>query len=271
MEEPLTINLNLLITEPEGEYHAQAGEYLTSHLLADFRKCPLLYFKRVEGQLEDRSSPAYLLGRAAHCRLLEGHEVYWDRYAMGGPTNPRTGKPFGSQTKAFSEWAVAQGKPVLTDDQVQLIENLVMGLNMNSAAVELLIDGRAEGVVRAEYCGTPCQIRPDWVNPYRGIIDLKTCDDLTWFEADAKRYGYIHQMAFYRAVMARVLKQLQVPVHIIAIEKKEPFRCGVWRINEGALAQAQRENEAAIRRLAVCRQRNKWPTYYEEIRVLDGI
>jgi hypothetical protein len=271
MEEPFTIDLDVLTAEPEAEYHAQAGKYLTSHLLADFRKCPLMYAKRIEGQIEDRTSPAYFVGRAAHCRLLEGQAAYEDRYAVGGPINPRTGKPFGSQTKAFGEWASAQGKPVLTDDQVELIENLATGLTLNSEAVDLLIDGQAEGVVRTEYCETPCQIRPDWLHPHRGIVDLKTCDDLTWFEADAKRYGYIYQMAFYRAVLAQAIEHLQVPVHIIAIEKKEPFRCGVWRIEEGTLAQAQRENEAAVRRLSVCRQRKKWPTYYEEIRVLDGI
>lgn len=49
------------------------------------------------------------------------------------------------------------------------------------------------------------------------------------------------------------------PVHIIAIEKKEPFRCGVWRFHDDALASAQRENEAAIARLRECQARDQWP------------
>jgi hypothetical protein len=36
-------------------------------------------------------------------------------------------------------------------------------------------------------------------------VDLKTCDDLTWFEADSRRYGYAHQLAFYRAVLKKAL------------------------------------------------------------------
>ena len=270
MDESFSIDLGVLTVEPESAYHGQAGKYLTSHLLADFRKCPLQYAQRVTGQLEWRDTPAYLVGRAAHCRLLEGNEAYQQRYATGGPVNPKTSKPFGSATKAFADWAAEQGKPVLTNDQVELIENLANGLARNDAAVDLLLYGQAEGVVRAEYCETPCQIRPDWVHPHRGLVDLKTCDDLTWFEADARRYGYIHQLAFYRAVLAQVLEHSLVPVHIIAVEKKEPFRCGVWRIDEAALAQAQRENETAIRRLQVCRARNVWPTLYEEIRVLSA-
>ena len=271
MDGQLDIDLTVLTAESGREYHARAGEYLTSHLLADFRKCPLLYSRRTDGLVERRDSPAYLVGRAAHCRILEGLNAYEKRYAFGGPVNPRTGKPFGSHAKAFADWAEAQGKPVLKDDQVALIENLAQGVAMNSNAVDLLLDGQAEGVVRAEYCGVPSQVRIDWLHPHRGIVDLKTCDDLTWLEADAKRYGYVHQMAFYRAVLARVLGQTLVPVHVIAVEKKQPFRCGVWLLDDGALTHAQRENEAAIRRVLECRKRNEWPTGYEEVRVLDCI
>jgi hypothetical protein len=63
------------------------------------------------------------------------------------------------------------------------------GVRANGLAVDLLSEGVPEGVVRAEYCGVPCQSRMDWFDPHRGIADLKTCDDLMWFEADARRYG----------------------------------------------------------------------------------
>ena len=89
--------------------------------------------------------------------------------------------------------------------------------------------------MRAEYCGTRCQIRIDWTHPHRGIVDLKTCDELDWFEADARRYRYMTQFAFYQAVLAKVISQF-VPVHVVAVEKREPFRCGVWRLSDGYLA-----------------------------------
>ena len=264
----LTIDLNILEVEPADEYHAKADRFLSSHQLLDFIKCPWLHRKKRLGFIADKDSPAYLLGRAAHVRILEGRDVYETAFALGGPINPRTNKPFGSNTKAFAEWAAAQGKPVLTDDQAALIEQMASGVAMNSEAVDLLLYGRAEGVVRTEYCGVPCQIRIDWVHPHRGIVDFKTCDDLTWFEADARRYGYHRQMAFYRAVLAQVIDEY-VPVHLIAVEKKQPHRCGVWLVSEDTLAIAQRENEAAIRWLQVCHQRDNWPTGYEEVRVLD--
>lgn len=269
LTDELSIDLNVLACEPAEEYHTKAGEYLSSHQLLDFMRCPWLYQKKVLGLIEDRDSPAYLIGRAAHVRILEGAGEYEQQFALGGPINPKTGRPFGSGTKAFAEWSETQGKPVLSHEQVELVERMASGVAMNDEAVDLLLYGRAEGVVRAEYCGTPCQIRIDWTHPHRGIVDLKTCDDLTWFEADARRYGYHRQLAFYRAVLACVLDGVLAPVHIVAIEKKEPFRCGVWRISDDTLTIAQRENEAAIRRLKACRDADEWPTGYEEIRLLD--
>lgn len=265
----LNIDLNILEAEPAEQYHAQAGRFLSSHQLLDFIRCPWLHRKKSVGLIEDTDSASYIIGRAAHVRILEGRDAYEAAFALGGPINEKTGKPFGAGTKAFADWAAIQGKPVLSHDQVDLVEQMASGVAMNDEAVALLLYGRAEGVARAEYCGTPCQIRIDWLHPHRGIVDFKTCDDLTWFEADARRYGYHRQVAFYRAVLAQALGGTLVPVHLIAVEKKEPFRCGVWRVGDDTLAQAQRENEAAIRRLLVCRERDEWPTGFEEIRVLD--
>ena len=265
-----SMDLSFLIHEPEDAYHAKAGQFLTSHLLADFRKSPQLFFKRKLGLIPDEDRPAFLLGRATHVRILEGRDRYNDRFAVGGPINSQTGKPYGSATKAFQEWAVAQKKPVLTVDQAQLIENLAVGVAMNEHAVDLIVDGVAEGVVREVLNDVRCQIRLDWYNPTCGIVDLKTCDDLTWFEADARRYGYAYQLAFYRAVLAKAIDEL-VPVHFVAVEKKEPFRCGVWRVSDDTLNQCERENAAAIERLKSCDRLGNWPTGYEEVRVFDCV
>jgi len=265
----LSIDLNIFEVEPAEEYHRKADRYLSSHQLIDFIKCPWLYRKKSLGLIVDTDSPSYLIGRAAHARILEGRDAYETQFALGGPINPKTNKPFGSNTKAFAEWAVVQGKPVLSHDQADLIEQMASGVAMNDEAVDLLLYGRSEGVIRTDYCDTPCQIRIDWVHPHRGIVDFKTCDDLTWFEADARRYGYHRQMAFYRAVLTQVLGGEMVPVHLVAVEKKEPFRCGVWRVSDDTLAIAQRENESAIRWLRTCWDNDHWPTGYEEVRVLE--
>jgi len=267
----LHIDLDVLIHEPEDVYHAQSSEHLGSHGLADFRKSPLLYWKDCLGLIEKPDRQAYFIGRATHCRILEGKDEFARRYLVSdGPVNKTTGKPFKSDSQAYQNWADAQGKPVISSKHGRLIENLAVGVAMNERAVDLIVDGVAEGVVRADYCGIPCQIRIDWLNPSLGIADLKTCDDLDYFESDGRRYGYAYQMAFYRAVLAERIGQL-VPVNFIAVEKKEPFRCGTWLLSPETLDHCARENEAAIGRLKECRRLGSWPTGYEEVRVFDAI
>jgi hypothetical protein len=266
----LVEDLGFLIREPAEVYHARGDKFLTSHQLADFRRNALLFHKKQCGLVKDEDRPAFQIGRAAHVLVLEGRAAYEGEYAVGGPTNPKTGEPFGSRTKAFQDWAEAQGKPVLTDEQAALIESVNASVRAHTHAAALLADGVAEGVVRADYCGVPCQSRLDWLNPQRGIVDLKTCDNLDWLQMDARTYEYAHQLAFYRAVVARVIEQV-LPVHLIAVEKREPFRTGVWRMGEDVLGIAQKDNETAIERLKVCRERDHWPTGYEEIRVFDWL
>ncbi len=261
---------DFLIHEPAEAYHAKSGHYLSSHLLADFRKCPLLYHRKRSGLIaESQERPAYLIGRAAHTLILEGQQTFDDQFVVGGPINPKTGCPFGPNTKAFENWQGAHGKTVLTDEQHLTVVRMADAVRDHARAAELLREGEPEGVIRAEYCDHPCQTRMDWFDPHRGIVDLKTCDDLTWFEADARRYGYAHQLAFYRAVLAQVIG-LSMPVHLVAVEKREPFRAGVWRVEPQVLAIAQQENEAAIGRLKRCLETGHWPTGYEEPRLFDA-
>ena len=132
-----SIDLNILEAESAEEYHAKASEYLSSHQLLDFMRCPWLHHKKAIGLIEDKDSPAYLVGRAAHVRILEGRNVYETAFALGGPINERTGKPYGANTKAFAEWAHAQGKPVLSHDQVELIEQCQDKVEMSGVSAKL--------------------------------------------------------------------------------------------------------------------------------------
>lgn len=254
------------------EYHAKRGKFLSSHLLGDFRKCPELYQKKVTGQIPDVDRPAYRVGRAAHTLILEGEDVFRKSYAFGGPINEKTGRPYGATTKKYMEWAAEQGRPVLPDDQLALAQRLAESVRGHAGARTLLSEGRPEAVFRSNVEGVDCQARIDWLNADRGIVDLKTCKDLTWFEHDARSYGYTHQMEFYRQVFREATgSRWDTDVHIIAVEKVEPFRCGVWKLTVEALGAAAADNGQAIRRLVACRKTDTWPTGYEETRKFDRI
>lgn len=257
------------VSLPADEYHKDArdGKFLSSHLLGDFRHSPLLYHKKLTGEIPPSDSPALALGRAAHTLILEGRAAFDEEYLVSdGPTNPKTGEPFGRLTKAYAEWAAAQSRPVIAEKDFGFLVKLQRSVWMHKAASSLLAEGFAEGVVRRDYCGTPCQIRCDWFCP-DGLVDLKTCDCLDHFEGAARALGYISQMAFYRAVLREATDET-VPVHFVAVEKAEPLRCGVWRVADAALDEAERQNEAAIARLLECRRTDVWPGGYEDVRLL---
>ena len=95
---------DFIIHEPAGEYHARSrsGEYMSSHLLADFRESPALYRKEINGEIEQKDTPAFVLGRAAHSLILEGRTAFdRDFVVTDGPVNPKTGEPYGAKTKAY--------------------------------------------------------------------------------------------------------------------------------------------------------------------------
>lgn len=262
-------SLSPFISEPAAEYRSKRDFYLTSHQVIDYDRCPLLYKQKMAGLINEGYRDDYAIGSAAHCMILEGLDRFWAEYVVGGPINPTTERPYGADTKKFREWAKASGKAALSDDQYALVCQLYNAVKSQTLAAELLKDGIAEGVLRAEYCGLQCQARLDWFSPQWGIIDLKTCADISVFEHNCRDYGYIAQMAFYRA-MYWLLTGERVPVYLVAVEKREPYRCGVWLIDAGALDGAQRYNEATLGELTVSRRDNVWPTGYEELRILAG-
>ena len=267
------MNTDRFLTIPADEYHAasRSGQYMSSHLLADFRESPELYRRKTSGEIAEAEGPALALGRAAHCLILEGRAAFDGQVLVAdGPTNPKTNEPYGKATKAYAEWLASQEREVVSGKDYAFILNLQRSVHLHAAASELLANGEAEGVVRAEYCGVPCQIRMDWFSPEHGLVDLKTCDSLKWFESDCRRYGYIFQLAFYRAVI-RVVTGVTVPIHIIAVEKNEPFATGVWQLTGDVLDLAERINEAALERYKKCLYTGVWPTGYEEIRVIDTL
>lgn len=257
------------VFEPMPAYKAKRVEYLTSHQIIEYATCPALYRKSMAGLVPRLNfSDAFLIGSATHTLALEGRQAFEREYVVGGPINPKTEKPYGAETKKFAEWAQSTGKTALSDDQFALVCKMATAVRSHLLAAELLKQGVAEAVLRVDdYHGVKAQIRIDWFNPSAGIVDLKTCGDLAEFEGDARKYHYVEQMAFYRSIYWRATDDF-VPVHLLAVEKREPYRVGVWRIDTDSLANAAGRNQQAIERLIVSRSDNIWPTNYEELRTL---
>lgn len=261
------------LRESEEVYHAlsKSGQTVSSHMLAEFRKSPKMYHKMTTGQVAFADSDAFRLGRAAHKYLLEGVPTFEREYMVAdGPVNPRTMKPYETTSKTFRDWAGKLDKPVVSTEEFELIKRMYAAICENLGASDLLDAGIAEAVVRTEVEGLQCQIRLDFFNPVLGIVDLKTCDCLDDFERDARKNGYMWQMAFYRMVFQQAFLE-GTTCHLIAVEKKEPFSCGVWRCDETDLDAEEEKIRHSLKRLAECRKSGVYPTGYELVRILRSM
>ena len=262
------------LIEKEETYHhlSKIGECLSSGMLKTFRECPAAYRRIVSGEEEPKDTAAYRFGRAAHKIILEGYDAFAKTYALGGPVNPKTGKCYGPDTKAFADWLVENNLDrdrVVTIEENDVLTDILYAVQGHAVASQYLAFGWPELVARADLHGEPCQIRMDWLTRdaagNHAIVDLKTTDNITWFEADAKRYGYLHQFAFYRDVLRAASGKL-AQVAAIVVEKKAPFRAGVWTFAPDILDFYSAENALAIRDYTKCKQTGTWPTGYEEAR-----
>lgn len=260
--------------EPENEYHAKSksGEVMSSGMLKKFRQCPAAYHLTVLGGIREKESTAYRFGRAVHKICLEGIPAFNKAYAIGGPINEKTGKSFGVGTKAHDEWLLQNGysrDQVINDDEHDTLVTMSKMVCRHARAEEILDFGWPELVVRASLHGVPCQARLDWLtHDAEGnlvIVDLKTIDDITYFQSDAYRYEYPHQFAFYRDVVLAASGK-QCPVIVLAVEKKDPFRVGIWNVPEEVLDLHSEKNRLALEQFKQCQITDEWPTGYEEPR-----
>jgi len=261
------------LIESEHDYHSQAGEFLSSHLLQMFARCPQLYYAAVYGSYRREDTEAYSLGRAVHCAVLEGMDELEKRYTCNSPVNPSTGAPYGIASKKYEQWAVGQramGLDPINELQMKLLLDMIENFGYHKEAAWLLgMAPHREVVLRTEYCGVQCQVRIDACGDDIGIVDLKTCDSLNRLPSAAVKYGYFSQLAFYREVLQASGLDFMPDVHLIGIEKQFPYRTGVWLVSKSSLDFARDENELNISQLVECKMQGNWPTGYEEKRELS--
>ncbi|MCD8351344.1 MAG: PD-(D/E)XK nuclease-like domain-containing protein [Planctomycetaceae bacterium] len=236
-------------------------------MLKEFRACPAHYHAIVTGCVQTTTGRAYRFGQAAHKLVLEGESALRKSFAIGGPINGRTGRSYAHESRAFRDWASDCGinaETILTPMEWDTLQRMNDAINRHREAAGLLSDGWAELCACASLTDIPCQARFDWLRHDGTVVDLKTTADITRFESDARRFGYLHQFAFYRQVAEAAGTAVEMVA--VVVEKRPPHRVGVWRFPKAALAPYVALNQTALRSLKRCRDTRTWPTGYESAR-----
>jgi len=254
------------------QYHSDRKNYLTSSSLRDFAKSAKLFKMKLDDELPDYSSTAQIFGNAFHCHMLEPAD-WQNRYVSDEtkPINEKTGKAYTPTSKPYVEWRTniaLSGKELIKEKDIRLIERMSYRMNAHEEASKYISDLFAlrEISVRGQLNGVPCQCKIDIYSDIFGISDIKTTSNIDDFaKFKVFKYGYIHQLAFYRMILRRKNEQLNFNCQLIVIEKSAPNRVGVFKIDEGSLQRAEKENYELIERLKKCRTSDEWLDGYEEL------
>jgi len=242
--------------ESFSEYMRHRRDYISSHDMAVYRLDPALYWFRMTSP-ERQDTAAMRFGRLLHMAVLEPQTYFASTIVEQPPINQRTGKPYGRDTQAYADyWHNAckdlKGAIELVDQaEAELIATMRSNILSHQYASMLLNscpDRECVFRILDGYgCNAWCQARVDAIGE-SVLIDLKSCDNLDNFERDIRKYEYVNQIAHYYECVHRT-NGSSPSCYLIAAEKQEPNRVGVWRLAPQDLALAEEQNEDAARRI----------------------
>jgi exodeoxyribonuclease VIII len=115
--------------------------------------------------------------------------------------------------------------------------------------------------------GIKCKARFDAWNEKLGcIIDLKTTENASRrvFEKSIFNYGYHRQAAWYLHAANKLGLKAKHFV-IIAVEKKAPFLCAVYRLKDDVIELANKEINELLKLYNDCEKSDHWPGYSDSV------
>lgn len=259
---------------PMAEYHA--WDAVSHSRLVPMLTSPQLC--RAKMLQPEHETPAMILGRALHAMLLE--PTTWKKdFAIGGPINPGTEKPYGRTSQKWAEWETGQdGKPVLTLDDVGEVQAWAMAVEHHEFASKLL-GGKGRNELSLvwvdEPTGLTCRARVDRLaydpGGYPSHIDIKTT-----IQQPAERninrlvwdYGLDLQAAHYRAGAA-ALRPGERKFWFIFICKKPPHEIACLEMSAAWEEIGARRWRHALDRYAECLATDQWPGAIPTYMVLE--
>lgn len=240
----------------EEEYDALPGLRWT--LIREMYKSPLHYHEAWKRRTHKRDTRSLRLGRAIHCALLEGEDVFRSRYACF------TGKRRAG--KAWDAFLAAHQPPteIVTPGEMSHALSSAAAIRRHGVA-ERFLGGATEEMVRWEdqETGLACKARLDLVTTdYH--VELKSTDRLgvQQFGRTAANMGYHLQVAFhYDGLLANgwspgPLRNMPI---MIVVEQSPPFDVIVFRMPEVVLDAGRTDYHKLLRRIADCDAMDRWP------------
>jgi hypothetical protein len=240
---------------------------ISKHQLDSLARSPAHYRAALE-QPRKRTA-AMIFGAAVHAAILEPHE-FARCYAQAPETDKRS-----KLGKEAHEAAAAGGRTLLKIDELLAIHAMTDAIRAHPYASILLApeDGEAEVSIAwvDEETGVPCRARPDFLNDaHNVVVDLKTAQDASYgvFARACANYTYHLQAAFYLDGMAAVKKPHDKFIFVGA-ESEPPYAVACYELAAEDVRVGQVRYRHALAIYQQCLASNTWPSYPEQIRILE--
>jgi hypothetical protein len=215
---------------------------------------------------EDKDTPSLFFGRVLHTLLLEGQEVFDERYRI----QPKDLSLSTKDGLAFKKECEKAGLEIVKQEIFEKARAMVRALQANPLAARALSDGRSEQTLiwKDEPTGLWLKARPDFLpKGMRAVPNYKTADSAKpdEFRKSAFNLGY-HQAAALMLDGLKAVLDWDRPHHFwIAQEKTEPFVVTLCTMRDEDLQWGRLLNRRALDLWARCIERNEWPGYAEGV------
>jgi len=266
--------------EPNAVYHANE-EYNSFSNVKTAMKGPELYKKTSDGLITVERKDAWDIGNVVHEQILEPEKP--SEFVLTDPSYAdMVTKDKTAYTKKLNLECKESGKKLLNLTNSDTARECVKAIR-NDPANALFKQGDAEVTFRFETRNFKFQCRTDWIchsapaglegfgieEGMRYVADLKTTqsvddwmNEARWKNPLSNEFFYAGQEAFYTPIIDRILSdgghgKIDKWVFVV-VEKKEPFRVGVFATPDYVLEWATGEVNEAINNLVNRKNTGNW-------------
>ena len=180
----------------------------------------------------------------------------------------------GKVFDTVEEMAKLAGKVALLPDEYDQLVGMYNAF-WSHPTVQSLMD-RATGIEESFFCNDMetnigLKARPDVLGA-DFILDYKTTGrgaDTDTFSRVIADFDYDFSAAHYRSVVESVTGSTIKNFFLVAQETEAPYAIQVFRFSDACLDRAEMKRRQVLETLKVSFESNSWPTYTNEIKLID--
>lgn len=233
-------------------YHGERAHLSSSNYKTLLKNAAKFKKEKIDGDYEQKSSDAFLLGHYVHSLILEPHTVP-EKYIV-----------YSGFRRAGADWENFKqnhtDRQILSKGQGKKGEQMIDAFSKNQAAVKLVEGGEAELSLFGKYHDIPTKVRADYINVEQGYIaDVKTTSyptDKESFGMTIKQFGYQLSAALYLNMFEQYYEK-PLDFYFIVLGKQTGL-CDVFKLSKASRELGERSLLEAVSKYKKCVETGIW-------------